>query len=274
MKQRTITAIFFSIVMLLGVLGGTYSFLSIFLVITAVCLWEFYQITLKEESLFIKLYASAVSLTPYIWVALERLLNTTTFDYASLLALLFILLSSTFIVQLYRKSALPFSVIGTVFTGFIYIGIPFTLLQFIAYPSNAIGYVYKFPLGIMLLCWANDSFAYLFGSKWGKNSLFKSISPKKTWEGTIMGAIMTLLVSIILGFLLDEGRLFVWIGIGIIVGIFGTIGDLVESQLKRSYGIKDSGNILPGHGGFLDRFDAFLFTIPFVFVWLYLNGLI
>jgi phosphatidate cytidylyltransferase len=123
-------------------------------------------------------------------------------------------------------------------------------------------------LGFLLILWLNDTGAYLIGSWIGKHKLFERISPKKTWEGSMGGAFMALLTSWGMALLVKGIPLWQWISIGLIIVIFGTLGDLVESMLKRSLGIKDSGTILPGHGGILDRFDALLLAVPFVFVFL------
>ena len=122
--------------------------------------------------------------------------------------------------------------------------------------------------GILFLTWANDSFAYIVGSKIGKTPFFLRISPKKTWEGTIGGAVFCMLTAGIIAQFFTQLSLLDWLVVGAIVAVFGTIGDLVESLLKRSVGVKDSGSFMPGHGGFLDRFDAFIFCIPFVYFYL------
>jgi phosphatidate cytidylyltransferase len=108
--------------------------------------------------------------------------------------------------------------------------------------------------------------AYIIGSKIGKTPLFPRISPKKTWEGTIGGAICTVLISFGLSYYFNTYTRLEWLVIGVIIAIIGTIGDLIESMLKRSYEIKDSGNFLPGHGGFLDRFDSYIFALPFIWL--------
>ena len=123
-------------------------------------------------------------------------------------------------------------------------------------------------MGMLLLIWANDTGAYVLGSKIGKTPFFKRISPKKTWEGTISGMITTLILAAILGFVFNELSVVQWYGVAVCVIIFSTLGDLVESMLKRNLGIKDSGTILPGHGGILDRFDALLLVVPYIALWI------
>ncbi|MBL0246373.1 MAG: phosphatidate cytidylyltransferase [Sphingobacteriales bacterium] len=123
----------------------------------------------------------------------------------------------------------------------------------------------------MLLVWSNDTAAYLSGRAFGRHKLFERISPKKTWEGTIGGGLFTLFVGWLLS-ILFRFSLTTWLGIAALAVLCGTWGDLIESLLKRSLGVKDSGSLLPGHGGVLDRFDALLFVLPFVFAFLYLWG--
>ncbi len=112
--------------------------------------------------------------------------------------------------------------------------------------------------------------AYFVGSQLGRRKLFERISPKKTWEGTIGGGLCTVLIAWGLSFLIDDFTVTQWIALGAVAAVFGTLGDLVESMLKRSVGVKDSGNLLPGHGGLLDRFDAFIFALPFYWLTLML----
>ena len=124
--------------------------------------------------------------------------------------------------------------------------------------------------GLLALTWMNDTGAYLVGSQIGKHKLFPRISPKKTWEGSTGGVVFTFVLAYILSLLFDDLRLVDWMFLAAIVGTFGSIGDLIESMLKRSLKIKDSGNLLPGHGGILDRFDAFIFLLPFAAAYLLL----
>jgi phosphatidate cytidylyltransferase len=123
-------------------------------------------------------------------------------------------------------------------------------------------------IGYLGILWLNDTGAYFTGSLIGKHKLFERISPKKTWEGSIGGAVLAIATAYLASILFPQFSAWKWIGIGILTVIFGTLGDLVESALKRSLNIKDSGTILPGHGGILDRFDAVLVSVPFVFVFL------
>jgi len=159
--------------------------------------------------------------------------------------------------------------------GFIYIAAPFSLMNFIVHSAvnGQNNSFYPWILaGVFFIIWANDSFAYLFGSTLGKHKLFESISPKKSWEGFIGGAIAAIVMGILNAVLFQAISMVSWIAIAVLTVIFGTLGDLFQSKLKREIGVKDSGSILPGHGGFLDRLDSLFFAIPAIFTWLIFSG--
>lgn len=172
-----------------------------------------------------------------------------------------------FIIKLYDKSdKQPFVNTALFFLGLVYVGLPFSLLNFLVIVDQ--NYTYGICIGVIFLTWANDIGAYFAGSFLGQNKLFKRISPKKSWEGTMGGAIFSLFIVMLNDFLFDDLPLWEWIIISLIITIFGTFGDLVESHFKRTIEIKDSGSIIPGHGGFLDRFDSLMMSMPFVVLFL------
>jgi phosphatidate cytidylyltransferase len=272
-QRRTITAVIFAAIMLLGVFGQELTFKILFGIITLGCLWEFLELMLKGEQYLFwrKILGILIGITPFIFVSFGmfggggdvRVLNFIT--YVSL-TLGFVLTYTTIIIELFLKSERPFLNIGINTLGLLYIGIPFALLIHLCYLWG--WFNTQVPAGILFLTWTNDSGAYLVGSIRGKTPFFPRHSPKKTWEGTIGGVVLCLIFAFVLSMFFKQLSLIDWLFIAVIVGVFGTLGDLVESMLKRSVGVKDSGKIMPGHGGFLDRFDAFLFSIPFVFVYL------
>lgn len=145
-----------------------------------------------------------------------------------------------------------------------YIILPFIFLTKI--PFGIRGFNPKIIISIFILIWTNDTFAYIVGKSIGKNKLFERISPKKTIEGFLGGVIFAVLASLLISEYYIEGAKYIWIGIALIVSFFGTIGDLIESKFKRMAGVKDSGKIMPGHGGILDRLDSVIFAAPFVFL--------
>ncbi len=179
------------------------------------------------------------------------------------------LLASVFIIELYQRESLPFDQIAKLILGYVYVLVPFALFTSLAYVTSS-QYNFEIPLGFLILLWANDSGAYVFGITLGKNRLFERISPKKSWEGFVGGLVIAAIAAYILSMYFHSISSKHWIAISIILVVFGTLGDLVESMLKRSKDMKDSGNILPGHGGVLDRFDGLLLAAPVVYAYLQL----
>ncbi|WP_233555610.1 phosphatidate cytidylyltransferase [Pontibacter oryzae] len=172
----------------------------------------------------------------------------------------------TLILEMYRKKAQPFTNIAFTITGVAYVAGPFGLLNLLGYLHGE--YSWQPILGLMLLIWAADTGAYIFGKSFGKHKLFERISPGKTWEGWGGGTLLAVLVGYGMSFSFVDLQLYQWVGMAVIVAVFGVLGDLTESMLKRSLGVKDSGTLLPGHGGLLDRFDSLLMAIPFIVTFL------
>ena len=278
MRQRTITAVFFVLAMLCGVYGGAIPFFLLFLLISVGCLWEFYALTLPadEPGATIRLwFAISVAILPYIFISLRTLgIQSVLADTDPEWLFLWPAFGLTFgaaILELFLGARQPFVLLGHILYGAFYVTLPFVLIVLIyrhvgvAAPDRV--------FGLLILTWTNDTFAYLFGRKFGKHKLFERVSPNKTWEGTISGTVCTVLLSVLLAYLFPSSfTMSEWIALGVVAGIFATVGDLVESLLKRSVGAKDSGSLLPGHGGLLDRFDAFLLVVPIS--WLVLTFLL
>ncbi|MFN7118805.1 MAG: phosphatidate cytidylyltransferase [Saprospiraceae bacterium] len=268
MKSRVITAVFFVIAMLGSVYLSPYTFVLLFGIITAGCLREFYHLSMLSGKLR-QVLSIALGTTPFIMVALFQLTSLDANANTLIIILLLFLpvIFMFFLFEMFTLSAKPFHNVAAAILGIVYIGVPFTLLEWIALHY---GYRPNLVCGLLLLTWTNDTAAYIIGSQIGKRPLFPRISPKKTWEGTLGGIGVTLLVGFAIGFLFDEIRPVDWIMLSIIIGVFGSLGDLIESMLKRGVQIKDSGNLLPGHGGLLDRFDGFIFMLPYATVYLLL----
>lgn len=186
-----------------------------------------------------------------------------------------------FIAELYTKAPNPINNWAYTMLSQMYIALPFAMVNVLAFRGVGNGVVYNYlaPLSIFVFLWTNDTGAYLSGSLFGKHKLFPRVSPGKSWEGSIGGGLLVLLVAALVGMYQNsdihetatELILTVpqWMGLGLVVVLFGTWGDLVESLFKRTIGIKDSGNILPGHGGMLDRFDSSLMAFPAAVIYLY-----
>ncbi|MFA9388834.1 MAG: phosphatidate cytidylyltransferase [Prolixibacteraceae bacterium] len=174
------------------------------------------------------------------------------------------------IIELFRNSEKPVQNIAYTLLGIAYIAFPFSVLNFIISPfeQNPEIYVPEALIGLFIILWANDTGAYLSGSLFGKTKMIAKISPNKTWEGAAGGAVFAVIISLVLyqfiGFLSPIHTIFV----SLITVIAGTLGDLTESMFKRNFNVKDSGSIMPGHGGLLDRFDSMLFAAPIYFIYI------
>ena len=269
--RRALTAVIFVIVMLGGLFGGHYSFVALFTLITALCLWEYLGLVLEQagkKDRIRKLLGLGMGIMPFILASIVQLNLISDREsfivFASILFSPFVFLS--FVYELYTDSEKPFTNLAYLILGVFYIGIPFALLDFIAFSGNF--FYATTVLGLLILTWTNDTMAYLIGSQIGKTPLFPRISPKKTWEGTLGGAAVSFIAAYLLSIYITDLRLVDWLVLAFIISIFGSLGDLVESMLKRSHKIKDSGSLLPGHGGFLDRFDGFIFMLPFAAAYL------
>ncbi|HWZ16191.1 MAG TPA: phosphatidate cytidylyltransferase [Mucilaginibacter sp.] len=265
MKTRAITGFFFVVVMLASLLLGHYVFGAFFLVLSVLCLREFYSLLNKsgESPDMVTGLINGI----FIYVIFALIVYQNNPYYHKLLFLLTLTVSAIFIQELFKRSSAPFVNIGYTLVGLIYICLPFTLFHAMAYVNGPFNFHY--PLAFMLLLWANDTGAYLVGSKFGRTKLFERHSPKKTWEGFMGGIVISAIAAFIISYFFKELLWNQWVSVAILIAGFGTLGDLIESMFKRSIDVKDSGGILPGHGGLLDRFDGLLLAAPIVYTYLY-----
>ncbi|MFZ2287202.1 MAG: phosphatidate cytidylyltransferase, partial [Bacteroidales bacterium] len=180
-------------------------------------------------------------------------------------------------IELFRNAGRPFDSLAHTFFSILYTAVPFSMFPFSAFNHTGLEPLLQMEgiqfspgilIGFFLLLWTNDTGAYLVGSLMGKHRLFERISPKKSWEGFFGGMLLTLLVARLISGWLGVADTTGWMIIAFIVSVAGTLGDLLESMLKRSLGLKDSGTIMPGHGGFLDRFDSVVVAFPLVYLYL------
>ena len=259
LKTRGITAVVFIAVMIIGVFLSPYSFIALMCAIIGGCIWEFLSITCEKSLLrmFICI-ASGISIALlFAFGKLQGLPENFIFHSVFVLVLMTIILC---VHELSTSSTIPFQNISFSVFSVLFYAIFIGSIFFIAFDNGAYNAWKVF--GLIVLTWTNDTMAYVVGSQIGKNKMFSRISPNKTWEGTIGGILFTLLLAYLFYTFLGIFTLPVWLMLGLIIGVFGTLGDLVESMLKRSLSVKDSGSLLPGHGGLLDRFDSFTLHMP------------
>lgn len=269
--KRTLTAIVFVAVLLGCTIWNQYSFSALFFVITILGIWEFYTLSEKGGSNPQKIVGTIIGAVLFAGNALVCMHteNGTTFLDPHFLVIIMPVIFLIFIIELYSKAADPFRNIAFTLMGILYVALPFSLLNYIATATEI--YNYQLLFGFFFILWCNDSGAYLVGSAIGKHKLFLRVSPGKTWEGSVGGAIASYGVAyLISGWYISISRID-WMVIATILIVIGTLGDLVKSIFKRSLNVKDSGTILPGHGGILDRFDSLIMSAPFVFTYLYLT---
>ncbi|NQX97591.1 MAG: phosphatidate cytidylyltransferase [Flavobacteriales bacterium] len=270
MLTRAITGFLFILTIIAGIYFNEIIAMSLFSLIVLLGVNEFYNLVKKSKTIKpIKFWGALTSLLLMVTICLSLL----SIISIKLVFIPILMLFSTFLIELYRKKSNPFINIAYTLIGIIYIVLPFAMLFHLGFYSDnnfTAEYSFQIVLGFFLLLWTNDTGAYLAGRFFGKHKLFERISPKKTWEGSFGGGILTIGVAYTLSIFFPNLNLTNWIVIAVLVAIFGGLGDLVESMLKRSLNIKDSGNILPGHGGILDRFDGLLLSVPFIYSYLHL----
>ncbi len=234
--------------------------------ICGVCIWEFLGVAIKGNNStreqIRRVYGTLVGLIPYVLTALYYGGHLEQIVLSDILVTVFLILFVSFIFELFAKAEQPFMNVAYILLAMFYIGGPMTMIQYIAFHGG--GFHPGTVFGMFGLVAVNDSFAYLIGSRIGKRPFFNRISPNKTLEGFIGGVVMTMLLAPLFPYVLGELSVQHWVALAGLAAVFGTAGDLTESMFKRSMKIKDTSNILPGHGGFLDRFDALLFLVPFV----------
>lgn len=268
LKTRILSGIVFIAVLICGIIFNQYIFVFVFSLILALGLNELYGLFNKHGNVKISIPLNILG-GLFLFIA-SYLYFSATISSLVVFAPFSIYLLVLFISELYLRHPNPIKSLAYSLLGQVYLSLFFSLLCYIAfnYNSEIQSYHFAYILAMFLFIWVNDSFAYLFGSMFGKNKMFERISPKKSWEGFAGGAICTIIVAIIYAKFFTQIPIFAWVAIAVIQVVFGTLGDLIESLFKRTLEVKDSGNIIPGHGGILDRFDSFIFSIPAQFIFL------
>lgn len=248
----------------------------LFALITCLSLWEYSGLVNNIEDVTINRFISTVA-GVYLFLAISAVnsgfVQTNAVFMPYLLTIIYL-----FVSELYTKNKNAIHDLSYTMLGQMYVALPLSMINVLAFRTATDGnihFYYLLPLSVFIFLWTNDTGAYCVGSLFGKHKLFPRISPAKSWEGSIGGGVLVLVAAFLVS-LLDQnhGNLsglntLQWLGLGLVVTVFGTWGDLVESLIKRTLGIKDSGTILPGHGGMLDRFDSSLLAIPVSAVYIY-----
>ncbi len=267
---RAGAGIIYIAIILAGVLGGKFSFLAVFSVITGLALFEYFRMIEKQTTHNLHKTVNiiaGIALFVAVFLYLENVYTLYVLPVCVLVYLLYMLISTILIKQ---KEALH-STIYTLF-GHIYITLPLSLLMVLSYQHTVLEetYHYALVLSLFVFLWVNDTSAYVVGSLIGKHKLIERISPKKSIEGFVGGILFTALAGYIFFRIFNNYSAEFWIGMGVVIALFGTLGDLFESLIKRTCDVKDSGNLIPGHGGILDRIDSLLIAVPAAFLYLIL----
>lgn len=260
---RILTGLIGAAVIIAGVAISSWTYFAIFALLTVLTMLEFYKLTGIDGMLPLKTFGTICGLLIFIASFLIEKEHISWRYYF----LIFPLVSCVYMIKLYTKfERKPFTNIAFTLLGIFYVAMPIALLNIAAFENG--DYNYQIMLGCLLILWANDTGGFIVGTLFGKTKLFERISPKKSWEGAVGGAVLGLLFAWCISYYFLTLAIWQWMVIGVLIVIGGDYGDLVESLLKRSIEIKDSGDSLPGHGGFLDRFDGLLISAPFIVAFL------
>lgn len=258
--QRAITSLVGAVLILAALIYSDWTYFLIFATILGMSQMEFYKLSGLDGMLPLKSFGTILGLLIF---TLTFLVEKEQFPH-EYLYLIFPLVSLTFFIKLYKRTdKKPFTGVAYTYLGIFYVAVPISLLNLAAFSVDAV-YHYEILVGCLLILWASDTGAYFAGTRFGKTKLFERVSPKKSWEGFLGGAFSAIIVAFVLSqyfVVLEDWK---WLVIAGIIIIAGTYGDLIESLFKRSIEIKDSGSVLPGHGGFMDRFDGLLLSAPFI----------
>lgn len=265
---RTITAFVFAFVLLFCMQRGGAWFIGLFGICTILTTIEFARLANKYKNAQVSIEWTTLAATAFYSGMAAVTANAGNYGmfYPFLLCVVIILIR-----ELYARNESPMGTMAYSLLPVLFIALPFSLLMPLGFADGLGSYNPAIPVALFIFLWCNDVGAYCTGCTIGRHKLFERVSPKKTWEGSIGGAVLTVAGAVALFYALPDiygsTPLWAWIGMALVVVLFGTWGDLTESLIKREMGIKDSGKILPGHGGMLDRFDSSLLAIPAVFAY-------
>ena len=271
---RTITSVFFVAAIVTSFLNPR-AMTLLFSIVTGMTIWEYCSLVNDRPFISVNRFISTIS-GVYLFLAMAGYnsgLTPATVFIPYLVSIVYLM-----VAELYMKAKDPINNWAYTMLSQLYIALPLSLINILAFRSNgySIQYSYLAPLAVFVFLWINDAGAYCVGSLIGRHKLFPRISPGKSWEGSVGGGLLVVVAAVATWYITTQYGVndlglsaYGWAGLGLVVVVFGTWGDLIESLFKRTLGIKDSGNILPGHGGMLDRFDSTLMAVPAAVVYLY-----
>ena len=262
-QQRVIAGIVGGLIVINAIYWSEWSYFVLFFAICFLANLEFYDLLIADKKKPNKLFGTVIGMCIYTLVFLiEKGMISGKFYLT-----LFPLCAFIFIYELYYNTKKkPFNNVAYTILGVLYVSVPFSVMHVSTFVNG--NYSWQICLGALFLLWASDTGAYFSGKNFGRTKLFKRVSPGKTWEGSLGGGLLSILVAIVISRFFAELTVWQWISLSVIIVIAGNYGDLIESSFKRSLEIKDSGSAIPGHGGFLDRFDGWLLASPFMAVFL------
>jgi phosphatidate cytidylyltransferase len=266
LRLRVIYGLSGAVILVSSVCINEWLYFGVFGLICLFANLEFYGLLKEDKKKPNDVFGTVIGLIVYtlVFVIEKKILSENFY------LILFPLCSFVFIYELYNNKKKPFNNVAFTLLGILYVSIPFSVMHLSALSGGI--YRYQIVLGSLFLLWASDTGAYFVGKAMGRHKLFERVSPKKTWEGSVGGGILSLATAYAFFLIFGTLPLWQWMVLSLIIVVIGNYGDLVESSFKRSLEIKDSGSAIPGHGGFLDRFDGLLLAAPFVAVFLEIFG--
>jgi len=258
LQQRIIAGILGGTIVINAIYWSEWSYFGLFFIICYLANLEFYDLLIADKKKPNKLFGTVIGMLIYTLVfVIEKEFISSRFFLA-----LFPLCAFIFIYEMYFSKKKPFNNVAYTILGILYVSIPFSVMHIATFSNGK--YSWQICLGCLFLLWASDTGAYIAGKSFGRTKLFPRVSPGKTWEGTLGGGFISVGIALLISQFYTELAIWEWVILAIIIVIAGSYGDLVESSFKRSLKIKDSGSAIPGHGGFLDRFDGWLLSAPFI----------
>lgn len=268
MLVRILTGAAFGIILLGAILYGHTSFAALFTLVSMLAVNEMSNLIHEYKKTTFSTLIAVIG-GGYLFFTLYAITHLGITNYTALFAPYLLLMVYTFVRELYKKEGSSLDNYAYFVLTQLYAALPFALLNVLStVGAEGSTYSHMLPLAIFVFIWCNDSGAYFVGCSIGRHKMWERVSPKKTWEGTIGGVVVAMIAGYVMSIFFTQMNVWQWMGLAAVVAVSGTYGDLIESCMKREMGIKDSGKILPGHGGMLDRFDSTILAVPCALIYL------